>query len=236
MNKLEILKHLKLKISNKLEGEDKVSKSKKKLYNELLNASENDISFRDCPTYFFAYMQCNSTGVGTSSFEGSTTQRTVALDYSTDQYLFFDGHQGAAQQGLEIFFLKQGETIQFYNKKQMEELATNYGYRLHLQQFRDLNFFLKSHRLNRYTAKITQGPFSYPIRPVFVAVISNEKPVFIGYLFEKDGHEYIIIDLDNTWESNEKKSGCSPWMFLGFLFPPVLVVAIIVMLYRILKE
>ena len=205
----------------------------------LKGIKAEDIAIGEEPEYFYAYMECNSTGVGESSFGGTTTQRTVALDYKTDEFLFIDGHVSAGQKGLEIFLLKPGETINFYKKDDIVKVAKTHGFNLHMQYFRDLNFRLTDHRLNRYTVKVTHGPTTYPIRPILAKYNDKGNMCTIGYLYEKDGMEYIIIepaDIDSDKDAFFKKTGCAPWMFLGFLFPPIFLVAIFVMLVKYYKE
>lgn len=236
MEKVTVLRHLKQHIQESLKANNNVSNKIIKLYAELKNVSEEDIFFGDYPKYFYAYMTCNSTGVATSYFEGSKTQRTVALDYCTDQYLFADGHEGAAKKGLEIFHLKQGETVSFYKKSDAEKIAKDYGAKLHIQQFRDLNMSFSSHRLNRYNINIINSPFSYPICPIFVSLIGKEQPILVGYVYRKDEIEYIIIDFKDSSQAPKKHSCCSPWMLLGFIFPPIFIVAIIVIIYRMVSD
>lgn len=236
MEKSVILQRLRQHLQEEQEKGKAISKRRAKLYACLKDAVEEDIGLGDCPRYFYAYMICNSTGVGTSSFKGSETQRTVALDYTTDTYLFIDGHEGAAVKGLQLFHLKSGETVRYYRKDEMEKQAERYGLNLHLQQLRDLNFTFSDHRLNRYTANITQAPFSYPIRPVFVSIMGEERPILIGYVYENKGGEHFLIDIEDPRDVAKKPAGCSPWMFLGFLFPPLLIIALIVIINRKLAD
>lgn len=225
MNKEEILRHLRTYLAT--EGAQ-LSSTSKNMYAELQRIDSEDIRLGENPTYFYANMECNSTGVATGSFKGTETQRTVALDYVTDTYLFIDGHEGAARKGLSIFLLKEGEKIAFYNRSDAEKLAKQYGHLLHFQQFHDLNLSMNSHRLNRYRLNITKGPFSYPIRPI-LATSTKEKEITVGYVYEKNGSEYIIIAPELP---EKKKSGCAPWMFLGFIFPPIFIVALFVMVMK----
>ena len=143
--------------------------------------------------YFRAVIDCNSTGVGESSFEGTKTQRTVALDYTTQEHLYIDGHIGAGEKGLSIFVLKPGETTLYHSKDDIVKVAKRQGYELHLQNFRDLNFRLTDHRLNRYNVRVTKGPVSYPIRPILARYNDKGDMCTIGYLYEQDGVEYIIV-------------------------------------------
>ncbi len=236
MNKYDVLSFLNERIQRELDNDYGISKQRRNYLNMLEAVTEDDISFGDCPNYFHAYLKCNSTGVGTSSFEGSKTQRTVSMDYNTDEYLFIDGHESTAVKGLEIFYLKPDEVVNYYSKKDMKKIANSYGIKLHHQQFSDLNITLNNHRVNRYTANITKGPFSYPIRPIFVSVFDVEQPILVGYVYEKEEEEYIIIELEESRLKGKNKSGCSPWMLLGIIFPPILIIAIIVMLYRTINN
>lgn len=198
-------------------------------YASLRGIPADGISLGSTPSFFFARLVCNSTGVGTSSFGDTETQRTVALDYTTDELLFIDGHIGAGAKGLSLFYLKPGETVNYYDLKESHRPATAYGYKLHEQSFHDLNFQLKDHRLNRHEVKLTRGPFRLPIRPIFATLPEDGKKITIGYLYENDGQEHIIIEPDAP-EMEKDKSGCAPWMFLGFIFPPILIVAAIKLL------
>lgn len=205
---------------------------------ELDAVTEQRLFFGEQPQYFFARIECNSTGVGTSRFKGTETRRTVARDYVTDEHLYIDGHLGTGVKGLELFFLKPGQTINYYKKSDIEKVAKQTGYQLHAQSFRDLNFMITDHRLNRHAIKLTQKPFTYPIRPIMAVVSERGKKRTIGYIYEKDGSEHIIIAPENSedGENAKKKKGCAPWMFLGFLFPPIFIVAIFVWLVKVQKE
>lgn len=235
MTKAFVLQQLRQHAQNQLQlgGVDKKSE---KIYAALMTASENDIVFGDCPSCFCAYAECNSTGVGTSSYEGTTTQRTVALDYTTDPIIVVDGHEGAAVKGLELFYLRPGETCTYYRKDRIEDYVNLYGNQLHLQQFRDLNFLLKSHRVNRYTVKITAGPETFPIRPVFLAMEGSKEPVQVGYAYVRDEREYVLLDIKKVDSSKGNKGCFSPWMLVGLIFPPILIVALCVGIYRIVNS
>lgn len=235
MTNKEIITHLQKHIETKAQTDSKTSK----LQDYLKDITEEDIIIGEDVKYYNAYIECNSTGVGESSFEGTKTQRTVALDYVTKEYLFVDGHIGAGEKGLSIFVLKSGETTQYYSTNDIVKIAKRHGFELHSQKFRDLNFILTDHRLNRHKVHITKGPKSYPIRPILARYNDKGDICTIGYLYEKDGLEYIIIEPAEIVSDEKnflKKIGCSPWMLLGIGFPPLLIVAIIVMLVKYYKE
>lgn len=219
------------------QSDECVSKNLSTLYLDILKATEKDILLGECPSCFRAYMKCNSTGVATCVYGGTETRRTVALDYVTDEYVFIDGHEGAGAKGLGLFILKQDDApIECYTKNQMEKLAEKYGLKLHTQQFRDLNFYIKSHRLNRYNAVITEGPITFPIRPVFLSTITVEQPILLGYVYEMDDKEYFIVDFQDIDKPKKKKTVFSWWMLLGIIFPPVFLVALPVIIFRSIKD
>lgn len=219
------------------QNDEGVSKNLGALYSEILKATEKDILLGECPSYFCAYMKCNSTGVATSMYKGTETQRTVALDYITDEYVFIDGHEGAGRNGIGVFVLKPGdEPVICYSKDSMEKLAEKYGFELHIQQFKDLNFLYKSHRLNRYNAVVTKGPVKLPIRPVFLSILTAEQPICIGYVYEKDNKEYFIVDFQDVDKPKKKNTVFSWWMLLGFVFPPIFLVALPVIIFRAIKN
>lgn len=236
MTKLATLQYLKQHIQKRLQSSDDITREERKIFSSIESASAEDIIFGEYPSFFCAYMECNSTGVGTSHFGNTTTQNTVALDYTTDQYLFIDGHEGAAIKGLEYFVLKPGETANYYKKSSIKDLAEAYGFELHLQRFRDLNISLTSHRLNRCNVKITRDPTSLPIRPIFLATPKSNKPILVGYGYIENSEDYIIVDFNDVNTSKNSRSCFSPWMLLGFLFPPLLVIALIVIIYRLLTR
>ncbi len=222
MEKSEVLRHLRKFIDEKKKEEK--SKENEKMISALQFVTEEGITFGDAPKYFFAYITCNSTGVGKSHFQGTETQRTVARDYVTDEHLFIDGHVGAGAKGLSLFYLKPNQTIHYYAKSDIERVATMKGYEIHSQYFRDLNFSLEDHRLNRHTVNLTKKPFTYPIRPIFATVSEKGDKITLGYVYERDGVEYIIIEpdgLDKIGAAGGFKF--SPWMLLLFLFPPLLL-------------
>lgn len=238
MEKKEILMHLRSFIESKKGTATETDKKAIRTLTALEEVTEEDITVGDEPKYFNAYIECNSTGVGESSFGGTQTRRTVALDYTTDTHLFVDGHMGAAQKGLSLFVLKPGQTTAYYSKEDIVKVAKTHGYNLHAQKFRDLNFIITDHRLNRYDIKVTKGPTSYPIRPIIATVNDKGDTCTIGYLYEKDGAEYIIIEPDDisAAKASSNSFGCAPWMFLGFVFPPIFFVALIVMFAKFQKE
>lgn len=233
VEKTVVLKHLQTYIDKKKTEQAALKSPDKKVMRQLAvleSLNEGFISFGECPRYFGAYLACNSTGVGESSFEGTKTQRTVSRDYVTDECLFIDGHEGAGVKGLQIFVLKEGQTITYYLKENAIKLAKSFGYQLHLQYFHDLNFSLTDHRLNRHTLHVTRQPFSYPVRPILAANPKTGHTFTVGYVYEKDGKEYIIIEPDELAKMGEsdKKSGCAPWMILGLFCPPLLIIGLIV--------
>ncbi len=233
MEKAEILKHLQTFIKAKREKE--VDKKTSALLSTLSALTEEDISVGEQPRYFFANMTCNSTGVGESSYEGTTSQRTVARDYVTDTYLFVDGHTGAGEKGLSLFYLKPGQTIHYYKKSEIIKLAKEFGFQLHLQYFRDLNFTLRDHRLNRHTVNIVKGPFTYPVRPIYATLPKTGDKFAIGYIYEMKEKEHILIEPENPKKAGGKAS-CLPWALLGLIFPPILLVAGFLWLVQAQKE
>ena len=235
MEKSSIIKKLKEYL---LTQEGKTASKKEQSFLDSLHAvNEETLLLGEVPKYFFAQIECNSTGVGESSFEGTKTQRTIARDYTTDEHLFVDGHVGAGEKGLSLFFLKEGQTINFYPKSDILKVAKEYGFQLHLQYFRDLNFRLTDHRLNRHTVNITRKPFSYPIRPIFAVISEKGDKATIGYVYEMNGAEYIIIEpQDPSTIQKENPLGLKPWMLLSFLFPPLLIVVAIMVMANIFKK
>ena len=111
MEKTEVLSYVQRFIEAKQKGE--VNKETARLISALKFVTAEGISFGNAPSWFCAYLECNSTGVGKSSFQGTETQRTVARDYVTDEYVFIDGHIGAGAKGLSLFCLKPGETVNY---------------------------------------------------------------------------------------------------------------------------
>ena len=218
MEKSTILIHLRKFIETK--QNENVDRRTAKLYDALKKVNENCISIGAEPTYFFARLECNSTGVGTSSFGGTETQRTVALDYMTDETVFIDGHIGAGEKGLSIFYLKGNQTIIYYKKSDVDKAAFAYGYQLHRQNFSDLNFRLQEHRVNRYKAHMTKKPFTYPIRPVFARLEGGDKDITIGYVYVKDGLEYILIEPQEP-KGDMDLLGCAWSLFSGVLLMPL---------------
>lgn len=233
----EIIRHLQEHISTKMDHTDSKTKN---MISTLESITEEDIIIGENVKYFNAYIECNSTGVGESRFGSTKTQRTVALDYNTEEYFFVDGHLGAGEKGLSIFFSDLTEIPPLYSKDDIPRIAKKYGDVLHAQKFRDLNFIMTNHRLNRHKVHITKGPFVYSIRPILARYNDKGDVCTVGYLYDKDKEEHIIIEPSYNNKSGEKKIldniGCSPWMLLGIFCPPVLMVAGIVMLIRFLKN
>ena len=208
MERSEILRALRSHVEK--EFQEKGTGKSKRLKQALEFITEEKTFFGKEPQYFIACMECNSTAVGRSSFGGTETQRTIARDYVTDQYLFIDGHIGAGEKGLSLFYLKKGETVNYYAKKDIEKLATHYGRMLHAQYFHDLNITLYSHRLNRFKTTITKGPFSYPIRPIMATINEHGDCITIGYIYEVNGKEQLIIEPEDPDKTSD--AGCLSWI------------------------
>ena len=128
MEKTEILRHLGIYIDSQKEKDP--DKNTEQTLSVLKSLTEKEISFGEQPRYFFAYVECNSTGVGTSTFKGTETQRTIARDYVLEERLFIDGHIGAGAKGLSLFYLKPNQTINYYKKSDITKLAKEQGFRI----------------------------------------------------------------------------------------------------------
>ncbi len=209
----------------------------KKTKNQIATLSKikaEDISLGDSPNYFFARIECNSTAVGSSYYNGTETRRTVARDYTTPEYLFIDGHEETGKKGLELFYLKQGQTINYYLKKNILKVANSYGLRLHMRDFRDLNFTLSSHRINRHKVHITKDPFSFPIRPIYAQIANSENKFVLGYTYEDGEKKHIVIEPEK--KAFEKNSILDRGFFkiLLWIFCPPL--AIILAIRNLLKD
>ena len=231
MNNKEIITHL----QKHLETNAQTNTKTKNLTSRLKDITEEDIILGDDVKYYNAYIECNSTGVGESSFGGTKTKRTVSLDYTTREHLFVDGHIGAGEKGLSLFVLNPRESSQYYSTNDIVKIAKRRGFELHSQKFRDLNFRLTDHRLNRYNIHITNGPITYPIKPILARYNDKGDICTIGYLYEKDGLEHIIIEPSEMVSDEKnffKKIGFAPWMLFGIVFPPLLIVAIFVILVK----
>ena len=193
-----------------------------------------DITLGSPPNYFFARIECNSTAVGSNYYNGTETRRTVAKDYITPEYLFIDGHEETGKKGLELFYLKQGQTINFHLKKNILKIANSYGLRLHMRDFSDLNFTLSSHHINRHKVNITKDPFSFPIRPIYIQIADSENKFVLGYTYEIDEKKHILIEPEKkAFEENcildRKIFKVLLWIFC----PPL---AIILAIRNLLKE
>lgn len=234
MEKSQVLRYLKEFVKSKQES--KTQKGTAQDFSALSTLKEEEILFGEPPKYFFAKIICNSTGVGTSYFHGTETQRTIARDYVTDEHLFIDGDVGAGAKGLSLFFLKPNQTINYYKKSDVIKVAKEYGFQLHLQDFRDLNFTMTDHRLNRHKVQITREPFTYPIRPIYGVISEDGDKITLGYVYEAEGNEYIIIEPEDPSNLKKAKKGCAPWMILGLFFPPIWLVAAFVWLVKVEKE
>ena len=219
MEKTTVLQYLKRHVETELKASPQKDKREKRLLSQLGSLSERDISFGPLPKYVYGYLECNSTGVGRSTFGNTETQRTVSRDYVTDEILFIDGHEATCKKGLELLLLKQGERINYFKKSEMKKAANHYGVLIHGQYFRDLNFSVYDHRVNRYVFRQTKQEFSAPIRAVFMKNEKEDKKILLGYVYEKDRTESVLIDIDYK-ELNGKglKNLLIP---LGILFPPL---------------
>ncbi len=218
----EIFEKLQIYIASKESTGETLTKKERKKLDVLKSITVEMLSLGNKPQYFFARMECNSTAVGSSYYDGTETRRTVAQDYVTPEYLFIDGHEGTCKKGLELFYLKANQTINYYKKDDIKKVANRYGYLMHAQNFRDLNFTVSSHRINRYKVHLTRDPFSFPIQPIYVQMPDAEDKSVIGYLYEFNGSENVIIEPEKITTS--KKSIVNGTFFKILLFiccPPI---------------
>ncbi len=229
MDKAIILTHL----QKYLQSEEAAGRASRFL-SVLGSVTEEDISFGAQAKCFYAYMRCNSTGVGESSFGGTKHQRTVSRDYVTDEYLFVEGHTKTCEKALSLFHLKPGQKTTFHKASEVEKLAKDYGFFMQRQYFLDLNMLITSHRLNRYTVNKTKGPFTYPICPIYAATSKYSDKVVIGYIYEMNGKEHILIEPEDPKQLKKENGNSifSPWMLLSFIFPPLILVVIFVIIVR----
>ncbi len=219
MEKTTVLQHLKRHVETELIPRSKNDKQQKKLVSKLKSLTEADLSFGPLPKYSYGYLECNSTGVGRSTFGNTETQRTVSRDYVTDEVLFIDGHEETCKKGLELLLLKQGEQVNYFKKSEMKKVANRYGLLIHGQYFRDLNFSVHDHRVNRYVFHQTKQDFSAPIRAIFMRNEKDDKKITLGYVYEKDETEHVLIDIDHKeLDGTGLKNLLIP---LGILFPPL---------------
>lgn len=233
MEKREIIEKIREFISTAGGGKDKKTAQ---LMGALGRVTTENLMIGDPPSYFRARLECNSTGVGESSFGGTTTQRTVAMDYTTDELFFIDGDEATARKGLELFYLKRGQTLNYYRKNEAKKVATREGFLRHSRSFHDLNFHLTDHRLNRFSMQITQNPFSAPIRPISAVLSEKGDKIMIGYIYEADGVEHVLIEPQGITSAQEEGFRFKPWMLL-FLFCPILIpVAILIPIVKGFKE
>ncbi len=230
MEKSEILRHLREFLSS--QKEDTLDKKTIAFYATLRTVGENQISFGEQPRYFYARIECNSTGVGESSFEGTKTQRTVAKDFITDEMLFIDGHEGAASKGISLFLAKEGQIVYYKKKSAIETIADLEGRARHRQDFSDLNMRMTDHRVNRYTTHLTRKPFTYPIRPVFAKLSEKEEDTAtLGYVYEMNDAEYIIVE-PQAPAKPLNKAKLALWIALGIICPPILIAGLILWLIK----
>ena len=214
------LSHIKKHVQEQLKPKAETDKSLQKVIPTLEGLQEKDICFGALPRYYRGYLECNSTGVGTCTFKTTEQQRTVARDYVTDEYLFIDGHEGTCKKGLELLLLKEGQQINYFKKSEMKKAADLYGYRLHHQYFKDLNYSMQSHRVNRYVFHQTREEFSAPIRAIFMKDQEEDKKILLGYVYEKDGQEYVLIDIAYNQIGIKKKLN-RLLIILGIICPPL---------------
>lgn len=223
MEKSTVLLHLQEYLKNEFQSAANQNKRLQGLLPKLKSMKAEDISFGPLPTFFCAYLQCNSTGVGESSYQTTDTRTTVARDYQTDEFLFADGDEGTCQKGLELIMLKPGENIQYQRKSDIEKIAKKYGWQVHGQYFRSLNISMRDHRLNSCEIKYTKQPFKLPIRAIFGRINEDQKAV-LGYVYEKDGDEYILIEINAPESENKATAKNLFFILLCIVFPPLILV------------
>lgn len=210
-------------------------RKERKLLDRLEAVEAHDISFGKEPVIFSARLVCNSTGVAVSSFGGTETQHTVARDYETDEFLIIDGHFGAGVTALKLLYPRQC-IKPCLPKAKMEKAAKEYGYQLHYQYFRDLNCLMRDHRLNRYAVNVTSEYTKPPVRPIYAKLEKSDDVLVIGYVYEKNGKECILIEPDIEAFSASEHSFGFIWFILGFIFPPLFLVCLFMMLFKEEKE
>lgn len=176
----------------------------------LEKIGEDDIIIGEQASCYFARIHGNATGEGTSYFQNTTTRRTVNMDFTSPEYLFVKGHEQAAKYAMEMYYLQEGQTLNYYTESLIDDLTYMAGFKAMQQNMSDLNFSAPGpFRINRSQVIVTNGPLTFPLRPILAKVSPKEKLITLGYVYEKEGTTYIYIEPSEL--PKDEKSGSKKW-------------------------
>lgn len=224
--KQEVLKQLNQYIQNARAKGDKTYP-----LSTLEKICAEDIRFGDEAVCYNARIHGNATGSGTSYFKGTETCRTVNMDFTTPEYLFIRGHEKAGVYALQLYCTEDGKTLntEYYKESDMNVLEYSCGYNAIRQNLTDLNFSTpNSFRVNRSKVLVTNGPFKYPIRPIFATVSKKGREITLGYVYEKNGRMNVFIEPESI-EEDKKGCGCgSIFATISFIISALIIIGILI--------
>ena len=183
--------------SEKIEA---VKKKNPEFASALSNITENNIYYGNEPVLCFGTVYGNSTAVGTQGDAYNEITRTISLDFNSNTYIFVDKNTNTTAS-----FVRKAQHIlkkyQNYEVKYMieaEEIAKKVGKQLCKRDLNDLNFQLSEYRLNRFEL-VEEDVITLPIREIKSEMFfeNKKRTVTIGYIWENNGEEHVMIYFDN---------------------------------------
>lgn len=160
--------------------------------NAVEQISEADITYGTQPIMAWGYVNANATAEGERYLNEVKSTRTISLDFTTKEALFKRNY--CVQKTMEKA-QKLGLCGTYYEYS--SDLAEPEGKKLCRQNLSDLNYSMKSYRLNRSNVVYTSNDIKIPIWPIYANIKykNKSKEEMIGYYYERNGQVYIDLDI-----------------------------------------
>lgn len=170
-------------------GLKQIKKKSPRLAEQMRALLPEDIDLGPRPYLIFCCVEGNSTAVGESTFGNTISQRTVSIDHCTEPKLFMMNNNAADKRDCKKAALRFNYGDRVYKGTDDFYLAEAQGRELCKRDLSDLNFSMKSYRLNRWKLVRAGEPFNAPIRHIYANIKSGnkQKKISLGYLVDKNG-------------------------------------------------
>ncbi len=185
------------------------AKKKNPLFAEAIeHLGENDIYFGNAPTFIRGAVEGASTASGEKRFEDTHSQRTISIDFVTNERMFI-ADSNAADISVCRAAVKQicGHSDVIYKKCEARSIAFDYGKSKCARDLYDLDYNMKEYRLNRYKFVATGGEWSPEFFPIYTNLKDGNGKVHtlhLGYCYNVDGTDEIDIKIPIPMTSKNK--------------------------------
>ena len=179
---------------------EKAKKTNPEFAAAVQNMPADNVSFGPNPTIVAGYVKGGCTASGESTYESTTTKRTVSINFTTDTAVFMAKSNSASvdacKKAVKVFpEIKEYGSLR--SLSECENMAEEHGRTLARNDLSDLDFSMKEYRLNRYEFVPVTNVFKVDLWQIFgwVSVNGKIKQFSMGYWYEKDGEKVVDLDI-----------------------------------------